>query len=221
MSYRNSAAFRAHQRRWLVVLCATTGLATVQQVVFPQQPPLPTQPDPQKMPLAWRSAETYSVTLRKSSKMLQRNVATGSTQRFSRGTEWLLLTPLGSWEAPDLDPAKISSSMPKLHLHEVKLLSLNEKPHQIAIGRLQGVITYQTCLTKNGIVAFSADNLQGTSGRRTEDFMRTLIKGRLPSSPRPSYSCLLITTNNNSLLNGSADSNRFLRDLTTNTQWPL
>jgi hypothetical protein len=153
--------------------------------------------------------------------MLQRNVATGSTQRFSRGTEWLLLTPLGSWEAPDLDPAKISSSMPKLHLHEVKLLSLNEKPHQIAIGRLQGVITYQTCLTKNGIVAFSADNLQGTSGRRTEDFMRTLIKGRLPSSPRPSYSCLLITTNNNSLLNGSADSNRFLRDLTTNTQWPL
>jgi hypothetical protein len=216
---RNSAAFRAHQRRWLAVLCAATGLAIVQQVFFPLQlkPPLPAPPDPQRMPLAWRSADITIAIPQQSSTMP--HVATGPTQRFSKGTEWLLLTPLGSW-VPDLDPAKMTSSMPELHLREAKLLSLKEKPHQIAMGRFQGVITYQTCLTNNGIVAFSAEKLRDISGRKHKDFMRTLIKGRLPSSPRPAYSCLLITTNNNSLLNGSADSKRFLRDLTTNTQWP-
>jgi hypothetical protein len=215
----NSAAFRAHQRRWLAVLCAATGLAIIQQVVFPQHPPLPVPPDSQRMPLAWRSAD-ISIAFPHQSPTIP-HVATGPTQRFSKGTEWLLLTPLGSWVPPALDPARITSSMPELLLREPKLLSLKEKSHQIAIGRFQSDITYQTCLTNNGIVAFTADKLRDTSGRRHKDFMRTLINGRLSSSPRPSYSCLLITTNSNSLLNGSADSKRFLRDLTTNTQWPL
>lgn len=215
----NSAAFRTQQRLWLTVLCAATGLAIVQQVVFPLQPPLPVPPDPQRMPMPWRSAD-ISVAIPHHLPTLP-HVATGPTQCFSKGSLWLLLTPLGSWEASALDPAKMTSNVPELHLREAKLLSLKEKPHQIAIGRFQGVITYQTCLTNYGVVAFSTDKLRYTSGRRHKNFMRTLIKGRLPSLPRLVYSCLLITTNNNSLLNGSADSKRFLRDLTTNTRWPL
>lgn len=207
------------QRRWLAVLCAATGLAIVQQVGFPQQPPLPAPPDPQSMPIAWRSADLSVATPQQLATMPQRNVASGSSQRFSKGSKWLLLTPLASWKA--LDPAEITSIMPELHLREAKLLSLQEKPQQIAIGRIQGVITYQTCLTKKGVVAFSVEKLGVISGRRHQDFLRTLIKGRLPSSPRPSVSCLLVTTNNPSLLNGSAESKRFLKDLTTRTQWPL
>jgi hypothetical protein len=210
---------RAQQRRWLAVLCGATGLAIIQQVGFPQQPPLPAPPDPQSMPVAWRSAEHSIATAQQMPTMLQRNFATGSSQRFSKGSEWLLITPLASWDS--LDPAKITSSMPEVHLRKVKLLSLQAKPQQIAIGRIQGVISYQTCLTKNGVIAFSAIKLQDISGRRRQDFLRTLTKGRLPSSPRPSYSCLLVTTNNISLLNGSAESKQFLTDLTTQTQWPL
>jgi len=203
------------------VLCAATGLAIVQQVGFPQQPPLPAPPDPQSMPIAWRSAELSVATPHQLATMLQRNVASGSSQRFSKGSEWLLLTPLASWKSAALDPAQITSSMPQLHLREAKLRSLQEKPQEIAIGRIQGVITYQTCLTKKGVIAFSVKKLGDISGRRRQDFLRTLIKGRLPSSPRPSVSCLLVTTNNPSLLNGSAESKRFLKDLTTRTQWPL
>ena len=151
--------------------------------------------------------------------MLQRKLATGSSQRFSKANEWLLLTPLASWGS--LDPAKITSSMPELHLRKAKLLSLPAKPQQIAIGRIQGVISYQTCLTKKGGIAFSAKKLQDISGRGRQDFIRTLIKGRLPSSPKPSTACLLVTTNNPTLLNGSAESKQFLNDLTTHTQWPF
>ena len=153
--------------------------------------------------------------------MLQRDVATGFSQRFSKGSESLLLTPLASWKSAALDPAKITSSMPELYLSRPKLLSLQEKPQQIAIGRIQGVITFQTCLTRKGLIAFSNRKLEGISDRSRQDFLRTLIKGRLPFSPKPSVSCLLITTNNPSVLNGSADSQRFLKDLAIQTQWPL
>jgi hypothetical protein len=212
---------RAHQRRWLAVLCGASGLAIVQQVGFPQQPPLPVPPDPQSMPIAWRSAEHSISASRLMATMLQRDVATGFSQRFSKGSESLLLTPLASWKSAALDPAKITSSMPELYLSRPKLLSLQEKPQQIAIGRIQGVITFQTCLTRKGLIAFSNRKLEGISDRSRQDFLRTLIKGRLPFSPKPSVSCLLITTNNPSVLNGSADSQRFLKDLAIQTQWPL
>jgi hypothetical protein len=206
------------QRHWLTVLCAATGLAIVQQIGFPQQPPLPVPPDPQSMPMAWRSAEHSIATTHQMATMQQRSVATGFSQRFSKGSGWLLLTPLASWNS--LDPAEITSSMPELHLREVKLQSWQEKPQQIAIGRIQGVITYQTCLTKKGSIAFDAKNLANISTRRRQDFLRTLIKGRLPSSPKSSVSCLLVTTNNSTLLNGSAESKQFVKELTTHTRWP-
>ncbi|MCP9929797.1 hypothetical protein KBY82_03270 [Cyanobium sp. AMD-g] len=151
--------------------------------------------------------------------MLQRNDATGSSQRFAKASGWLLLTPLASWDS--LDPAKLTRSMPELYLRDAKLLSLQAKPQQIAIGRIQGVISSQTCLTKSGAIAFSVNKLRDISGRRQQDFLRTLIKGRLPSSPKPSYSCLLVSTNNAFLLNGSAESKQFLKDLTAQVQWPL
>ena len=150
--------------------------------------------------------------------MQQRNVATGSSQRFSKGSGWLLLTPLASWNS--LDPAEITSNMPELHLREVKLRTWQEKPQQIAIGRIQDVITYQTCLSHKGGIAFGPNQLGEISASRRQDFLRTLMKGRLPSSPKPSAFCLLVTTNTPSLLNGSAESKQFLKDLTTYTQWP-
>jgi len=173
------------------------------------------------MPIAWRSAEIFIVTPHQTTTMLQRNVARGPSQRYSKGSEWLLLTPLASWSWKDLDPAKITSRMPELHLRKPTLLSLQAKPNQFATGRIQGVISWQTCLTQKGVIAFSDKKLKDISLRRRQGFLRTLIKGRLPSYPRNSHSCLLLTTNNPSLLNGSADSQRFLKDLTTQTQWPL
>ncbi len=151
--------------------------------------------------------------------MLQRNVATGSSRRYAKGSQWLLLTPMASWNSLDL--AEITSSMPELHLRAVKLRPWQEKPQQIAIGRIQDVITYQTCLTQKGGSAFGPNQLGEISASRRQDFLRTLMKGRLPSSPKPSAFCLLVTTNSPSLLNGSAESKQFLTDLTNHTQWPL
>ena len=125
----------------------------------------------------------------------------------------VLLIRSTSWERT-YQRLEISSSIPELLLSRPKLLSLQEKPQPIAIGRIQGVITFQTCLTRKGGIAFSNKKLEGISARRSQDFLRTLIKGRLPSSPNPSVSCLLITTNSPSVLNGSTDSQRFLNDLT-------
>lgn len=150
--------------------------------------------------------------------MLQRNVATGFSRRYAKGSQWLLLTPLASWNS--LDPATITSSMPELNLRGAKLRSWQDKPQQIAIGRIQGVITYQTCLTQKGGIAFGTNQLGEISASRHQDFIRTLIKGRLPSSPKTSAFCLLVTTNNPTLLNGSAEAKQFLKDLTIHTQWP-
>ena len=89
---------RAQQRVWLGVLCGATGLAIIQQVGFPPQPPLPAPPDPPSMPTPWRSAEISIASTHQKATMLRLNVASGASQRFSKGNEWLLLTPLASWE---------------------------------------------------------------------------------------------------------------------------
>jgi hypothetical protein len=211
---------RAQQRFWLAVLPAGVGLATLHLVVFPQSPPLPQPPASALLPPPWQAAAASIGTTTLHTSLLQRNVAIGPSKRFANGRDWLLLTPLASWQEAALDPAAITTTIPELQLQEVQLQTQPQAKQQIARGRIQGQNSYQTCLTRTGALASTAAGLGGTSGAPHLDFLRTLLRGRLPPLPRPSFSCLLVTTNSPQTLAGGSNSNTLLAALKSHTQWP-
>ena len=216
---------RAQQRFWLAALAAGVGLATLHLVVFPQSPPFPQPPASPLVPPPWQAAVASLGPATQHTSLMQRNFAIGPSKRFAHGRDWLLLTPLASWQEAALDPAAITKTIPELHLQqaqlqETQLQTLPQAKQQIARGSIQGQTSYQTCLTRTGAFAFSAPGLSGTSGAPHLDFLRTLVRGRLPPLPRPSFSCLLVTTNSPQTLAGGAKSNSFLAALASHTQWP-
>jgi hypothetical protein len=211
---------RPQQRAWLFVCSAATGLAVLHQVVFPASPPLAVPANPARLPHPWPAAEASMLLDKQPATMLQRSVAIGASQRFSLGDQWLLLTPLASWSEAGLDPAAITRAIPQLHLDQPGQLQPRRPNHQIAFGLIQGAPSYQTCLTRSGASAWTVPGLEGLTGRPHQDFLRTLIGGRIPSQPRPSYACLLVTTNHPEWLANPDGSDRLLRQLTTHTQWP-
>ena len=217
---------RAQQRFWLAVLAAGVGLATLHLVVFPQAPPLPQPPASALLPPPWQAAAASIGTATQPTSLLQRNVAIGPSKRFAHGRDWLLLTPIASWQEAALDPAAITTTIPALHLQqaqlqEVQLQPLPQAKQQIARGRIQGQTSYQTCLTRTGSFAYTAARLgEGASAAPHLDFLRTLLRGRLPPLPRPSFSCLLVTTNSPQTFAVSAKSIPLLAALASHTQWP-
>ena len=216
---------RAQQRFGLAALVAGVGLATLHLVVFPQSPPLPQPPASALLPSPWQAAAASLGPTTQHTSFLQGNFAIGPSKRFAHGRDWLLLTPLASWQEAALDPAAITTTIPELHLQqaqlqEVQLQTLPQAKQQIARGRIQGQTSYQTCLTRTGTFAYTAVGLSGTSGAPHLDFLRTLLRGRLPPLPRPSYSCLLVTTNSLLTLAGGSNSQGLLRELIRHTHWP-
>ena len=179
---------RAQQRFWLAALVAAVGLATLHLVVFPQSPPLPQPPASALLPPPWQAAAASIGTPTQHTSLLQRNVAIGPSKRFANGRDWLLLTPLASWQEAALDPAAITTTIPELQLQEVQLQTQPQAKQQIARGRIQGQNSYQTCLTRTGAFAYTAAGLGGTSGAPHLDFLRTLLRGRLPPPPLPNPS---------------------------------
>ena len=210
---------RAQQRFWFAALVAGVGLATLHLVVFPQSPPLPQPPASALLPPPWQAAAASIGTTTLHTSLLQRNFAIGPSKRFANGRDWLLLTPLASWQEAALDPAAITTTIPELQLQEVQLQTQPQAKQQIARGRIQGQNSYQTCLTRTGALASTAAGLGGTSGAPHLDFLRTLLRG-LPPLPRPSFSCLLVTTNSPQTLAGGSNSNTLLAALKSHTQWP-
>ena len=140
---------RAQQRFWMAVLAAGVGLATLHLVVFPQSPPLPQPPSSALLPPPWQAAAASLGPATKYTSLLQRNVAIGASKRLGHGRDWLLLTPIASWQEAALDPAAITTTIPELHLQQVQLeeTQLQIQPQakqQIARGRVQGQTNYQT-----------------------------------------------------------------------------
>ena len=111
---------RAQQRFWLAALVAAVGLATLHLVVFPQSPPLPLPPASALLPPPWQAAAASIGTTTLHTSLLQRNFAIGASKRFAHGRDWLLLTPLASWQEAALDPAAITTTIPELHLQEAQ-----------------------------------------------------------------------------------------------------
>ncbi|MEB3326693.1 MAG: hypothetical protein VKI39_03180 [Synechococcus sp.] len=228
MSNSNPAQLeRAQQRFWLAALVVGAGLASLHLVVFPQSPPFPQPPVSARLPWPWQAATASLGPAAQPTSLLQRNVAIGPSKRFAHGRDWLLLTPLASWQEAALDPALITATIPQLRLQQAQLQAGRQQEVQpsaqsgqrIARGLIQGQTAYQTCLTRSGAFAFNAAGLSGISGPPHLDFLRTLLRGRLPPLPRSSYSCLLVTTNSPQALAGGAHSNSLLSALASHTQW--
>ena len=151
----------AQQRFWLAALAAGVGLATLHLVVFPQSPPLPQPPASALLPPPWQAAAASLGPASQHTSLLQRNVAIGASKRLAHGRDWLLLTPLTSWQEAALDPAAITTTIPELHLQqaqlqETQLPSPSQAKQQIARGRIQGQTSYQACLTRTGSFALTA-----------------------------------------------------------------
>jgi hypothetical protein len=111
---------RAQQRFWFAALVAGVGLATLHLVVFPQSPPLPQPHASALLPPPWQAAAASIGTTTLHTSLLQRNFAIGASKRFAHGRDWLLLTPLASWQEAALDPAAITTTIPELHLQEAQ-----------------------------------------------------------------------------------------------------
>ena len=132
---------RAQQRFWLAALAAGVGLATLHLVVFPQSPPLPQPPASALLPPPWQAAAASLGPATQHTSLLQRNVAIGPSKRFAHGRDWLLLTPLASWQEAALDPAAITTTIPELHLQQASCRRFSCKHSPKPSSRLPGAVS--------------------------------------------------------------------------------
>ena len=220
MSLTAQAGFgRQSLRLGLGVLCACSTLAFVQLLFIPRQPPLPLPLQRASLPEPWNSVPAGTVLEGRAIGPWAGSVAIGSSQRFSHQGTWFILTPVATWQLNDLDPAAFTKGIAPIELQRRKLLTLQRKRQQIAIGRINNVTAAQTCLTPAGTTAFSAGRLINLSRHRDPGFLARALQSLLPSSSR-GYSCLLITTNNPSLLQDRQGASPLLKTLMSATKWP-
>lgn len=149
--------------------------------------------------------------------IFERDYLAGKGQHYvTSDGDHLSLTPLASWMKPSIDSLSVSKALsPAQGLSETKVLTLRRNQLQIATGKHNGFAAYQGCLMANGEVAIDRQLLAAPK----LDFWQKVQNMIWPSSLN-SFSCVLITTNQGTLLDGSSLSRAFLVDLTNSIDWP-
>ena len=192
-----------------------TGAAIVQQLLYPIKPSLPIVSA--SLPSSVSSLDLRLVSREPMGKSIGRErqyIAGGSYRYLSNNSDQLILTPLSSWMNVSLNPLSISSHLSgNQQLTKAKILTIIPNQLQIAIGTLGRSHAYQGCLTQHGQVMI--DRLAAPKPR----FLRKTLNTVWPSTLY-SFSCVLITTNQRSLLDGSTTSKEFLETLGDNIVWP-
>jgi hypothetical protein len=223
MKHRYLQPSRHHQRVLYLALSGFAGVAVMQQFFFPLAPALPRVPEVLPSALAALKLQPVSRVNHQQPILFERQYVSGHSQRYqaSDGT-FLILTPLSSWMEQTLDPIKVSLALsPSLSLSKQKILTIRPNLFQIIIGQLAvgqfgQSSAYQGCLTRQGQVAINAQHLAAPRPGFWQKALHTLW----PSS-RYSTSCVLMTTNQRTLLDGSTISNDFIKGLKQSIVWPL
>jgi hypothetical protein len=205
------------QRILFLSLSAVASVAVIQQIFFPIRPALPRVAVALPFSISSLDLNLAPQELRKESISFERQYLAGRSQHYlSRNSDYMILTPLSSWMLKSIDSLDISGGMtPKQQLTNPKIRTIIPKELEIATGEIGGSPTYQGCLKPNGQVAIDAKQLAAPMPGFWDKILNTLWPSSLYS-----FSCVLITTNQRSLLDGSSTSRVFLKDLKSNIDWP-
>lgn len=208
---------RRHQRFLYLFLSGLAGVAALQQLLFPIKPALPKVPDVWPASLLGIDLHITPKGSEKSSTSFERQSLAGKSKRYLlSGGKDLILTPLSSWMHIAIDPLDLSGELsPEQQLTQAKILTLRPNQIQIATGKLKGSIAYQGCLMADGKVAMNPQQLTAPKPSFQQKTLNTLWPSSLYS-----FSCVLITTNQRSLLDGSPTSRTFLSGLNRGIDWP-
>ena len=212
------------QQRWLFAgLGMAFGVGLVQQLLFPVRPPLAELPPSLPLPKGWQPAGApgeLATTMAGSSPTWSREIRVGKSRRLTQASGgWVVITPIATWDLKDFDAARISHSLPGLRLQSAKILTLNSKQRQLAVGRLQGVSAFQSCLSPKGTLAAEQKLLEAFLSHPDPGFRAKVLQSLVPSGGR-GYGCLLLTTNRLALLDQSPVARQFSIRLAQATLWP-
>lgn len=229
MAWLFEGSSRRSQRAALLILVGAGGVASIQSLLLPPPPPLPRLSGTTLPAGGWQPRQLASPPAAVGVWALQRHAATGPGLAFQRrGQLWLLLTPLASWSAAGFDPAVITRAIPQLHLRNARLLTFRSQEgplasYQVALGNLGDHQTVrQSCLTAQPGLAYSNTVLRSAPAPREPRVVARLgkaLRRLLPWEGQP-HACVLITTNDASLLDGSPASRRLWARWASRTQWP-
>ena len=205
------------QRILFLSLSAVASVAVIQQLLFPIRPALPRVPVALSSSISSLDLNLVPQELKKESISFERQYLAGRSQHYlGRNGNYMILTPLSNWMLVSLDPLDISGDLnPKQQLSNAKILTIIPNKLQIATGKIGGSPAYQGCLKHNGQVAIDAQQLAAPKPSFGEKTLNTVWPSSLYS-----FSCVLITTNQRSLLDGSKTSRVFLKELDKSIVWP-
>ena len=204
------------QRILFLSLSAVAGVAVIQQLLFPIRPALPRVPVALPSSISSLDLNLTPQELKKESISFERQYLAGRSQHYlSRNGDYLILIPLSSWMLISINPLDISGELtPKQQLLNAKILTVIPNKLQIATGKIGSSPAYQGCLTPNGQVAIDVKQLAAPKPSFRQKTLNTLWPSSLYS-----FSCVLITTNKRSLLDGSTTSRVFLKELDNSISW--
>ena len=217
MNHQHPKLSHIQQRIIYLGLSVMAGVAVIQQIIFPIRPALPAVPVALATSFSSLDLHLAPQELRKEAISFERQYLAGRSQHYlSRNGDYLILTPLSSWMFVSIDSLDISGSLtPKQQLSKAKFLTLIPNQLQIATGKIGGLPAYQGCLMPNGQVAMGPQELSAPRPSLLQKSLNTLWPSSLYS-----FSCVLITTNQHSLLDGSKTSRVFLQELDNSIVWP-
>ena len=205
------------QRILFLSLSAVASVAVIQQLLFPIRPALPRVAVDLPSSISSLDLNLAPQELKKESNSFERQYLAGRSQHYlGRNGDYLILTPLSSWMLISINPLDISGELtPKQQLLNAKILTVIPNKLQIATGKIGSSPAYQGCLTPNGQVAIDVKQLAAPKPGFWEKTLNTVWPSSLYS-----FSCVLITTNQRSLLDGSNASRVFLKELDKSIVWP-
>ena len=204
------------QRILFLSLSAVASAAVIQQLIFPIRPALPRVAVALPSLISSLDLNLAPQELKKESISFERQYLAGRSQHYlSRNGDYLILIPLSSWMLISINPRDISGELPPKHqLTNPKILTIFPNKLQIATGEIGGSPAYQGCLMPNGQVAIDMKQLAAPKPGFWEKTLNTLWPSSLYS-----FSCVLITTNDRSLLDGSHRSRNLLVQLNQSISW--
>ncbi len=217
MKYRDLRLSKPKQRLLYLTLSCLAVFAVFRQFYSPLKPRLPKSSVGLPAFLSELGFQPAPQAIGKAHSIFEREYLAGKGQYYvSSDGDHLSLIPLASWMQTSIDPLSVSKALsPPQGLSETKVLTLRRNQLQIGMGKHNGFAAYQGCLMANGEVAIDRQLLAAPK----LDFWQKVQNMIWPSSLN-SFSCVLITTNQGSLLDGSSLSRAFLVDLTNSIDWP-
>jgi hypothetical protein len=216
MKLPNPKLSQLKQKILFLSLSAVASAAVIQQLFFPIRPALPRVAVALPSSISSLDLNLAPQELKKESISFERQYLAGRSQHYlGRNGDYLILTPLSSWMLISINPLDISGELtPKQQLLNAKILTVIPNKLQIATGKIGSSPAYQGCLTPNGQVAIDVKQLAAPKPSFRQKTLNTLWPSSLYS-----FSCVLITTNKRSLLDGSTTSRVFLNELDNSISW--